>query len=89
MVSFRKQSLLLVRLVAYSHFIHHIPLLDRVDDLHAAEDLAENRMLAIQPRRGTCVMKNCEPLVLGPLLAIDRMPGPLWRRSLWNSSANL
>ena len=22
-------------------------------------------------------MKNCEPLVLGPRLAIDRMPGPV------------
>jgi hypothetical protein len=27
----------------------------------------------------TVQMKNCEPLVLGPALAIDRMPGPVWR----------
>lgn len=25
----------------------------------------------------TVVMKNCEPFVLGPALAIDRMPGPV------------
>ena len=25
----------------------------------------------------TVVMKNCEPLVLGPALAMDRMPGPV------------
>src|SRR5205085_4266268 len=37
----------------------------------------------------TWVMKNCEPLVFGPALAIERMPGPVCFRSLWNSSANL
>ena len=25
----------------------------------------------------TCVMKNCEPLVFGPELAIDSTPGPV------------
>ena len=29
----------------------------------------------------TVVMKNCEPLVLGPALAIERMPGLLCRSS--------
>ena len=37
----------------------------------------------------TCVMKNCEPLVFGPALAIESTPGPLCLRSLWNSSSNL
>src|SRR3954447_2295782 len=34
----------------------------------------------------TWVMKNCDPLELGPELAIERTPGPLCFRSLWNSS---
>jgi hypothetical protein len=36
----------------------------------------------------TVQRKNCEPLVLGPALAIERMPGPvcLWMKF---SSANL
>ncbi len=37
---------------------------------------------------GTCVMKNCEPFEFGPELAIERTPGPLCLRSLWNSSSN-
>ena len=32
--------------------------------------------------------KNCEPLVLGPALAMDRMPGPWWG-SVKFSSANV
>ena len=35
------------------------------------------------------VMKNWPPLVLGPRLAIDRMPGFEWRSVGLNSSANV
>src|SRR5687767_12394966 len=38
---------------------------------------------------GPRVMKNWLPLVLGPALAIDRMPARLWRSDGWNSSSNL
>eukprot|EP00967_Tisochrysis_lutea_P084239 scaffold117647_cov32-Tisochrysis_lutea.AAC.2 len=37
---------------------------------------------------GAHVMKNCEPLVLGPALAIDTVYGRSWRRLRWNSSSN-
>ncbi len=32
------------------------------------------------------VMKNWQPLVFGPLLAIDRMPAPVWGREKFSSS---
>ena len=32
------------------------------------------------------VMKNWQPLVLGPLLAMDRSPGPVCRRSKFSSA---
>ena len=35
---------------------------------------------------GATVMKNCEPLVLGPRFAHDSMFGRSWRRVGWNSS---
>src|SRR6185436_8296389 len=38
---------------------------------------------------GPSVMKNWLPLVLGPALAIDRMPALSWRAFGWNSSAKL
>ena len=31
---------------------------------------------------GAVQMKNCEPLVCGPALAIDRQPAPVWRPAL-------
>ena len=37
---------------------------------------------------GTRVTKNWLPLVFGPALAIDRMPGLSWRRPGANSSSN-
>ena len=37
---------------------------------------------------GTAVMKNCEPLVPGPALAMASRYGRLNDRSGWNSSAN-
>ena len=50
------------------------------DDVHAVDDLAEH---ACGDRRrcgvGASVMKNWPPLVLGPRLAIDRMPALSWR----------
>ena len=35
------------------------------------------------------VMKNCDPLLLGPALAIDKTPGLSCFKSEWNSSGNL
>ena len=46
----------------------------------------------------TCVQsmfaRTCEPLVLGPAFAMDRMPGPVWvslkfcaRRTMYRSQA--
>jgi hypothetical protein len=37
---------------------------------------------------GANVMKNCDPFVLAPELAIDSTPAPVCLRSRWNSSAN-
>merc|ERR1719152_9148 len=37
---------------------------------------------------GTVVMKNCEPLVLGPAFAIERVKGLSCFKDLWNSSSN-
>src|SRR5215213_8040293 len=34
----------------------------------------------------TYVMKNCDPPVFGPALAMERMPGLSWRSWGWNSS---
>ena len=34
------------------------------------------------------VIKNCEPLVLGPALAMDTVKGRSWRSFLSNSSSN-
>ena len=46
--------------------------------------------VCLPSRNGVAVvqMKNCEPLVLGPALAMDKMPTPVWR-SLKFSSGNL
>ena len=37
---------------------------------------------------GTVVMKNWEPFVLGPLLAMDSVKGRSWRSTRLNSSPN-
>lgn len=37
---------------------------------------------------GANVMKNCEPFVSGPELAIERIPAPVCFKSGWISSAN-
>ena len=37
---------------------------------------------------GASVMKNCDPLVLGPELAMERTPAPVCFRSEWISSLN-
>ena len=62
--------------------------LDRLDDVVPFEDLPENGVLAVQERRRHRHRKNCEPLVLGPALAMDRMRGPWWG-SVKFSSANV
>merc|ERR1719440_68474 len=38
--------------------------------------------------QGTVVTKNCDPLVLGPALAIDNVKGLSCFKDLWNSSSN-
>lgn len=38
---------------------------------------------------GASVMKNCDPFVLGPALAMLRMPAPVCFRSGWISSSNV
>ena len=45
---------------------------DRVDDLLGVlvGDLAEDACAVVEPLGGPVVMKNCEPLVPGPALAI-------------------
>jgi hypothetical protein len=61
--------------------------LDFLDDVHALNDFAEHNVLAIEPAPtriwhvATCDQavftvqrKNCEPLVPGPALAMDRTP---------------
>ena len=63
-------------------------LLDRVDRVHAGGHLPEHGVLAVQPLACSMVtMKNCEPLVLGPALAIASAP----RTILWSliSSSNV
>jgi hypothetical protein len=51
---------------------------DLVDDGlgRVVGDLAEDRVLALQPRVGSVVMKNCEPLVPSawPVMALRRRP---------------
>ena len=48
---------------------------DLLHHVRALGHLAEDHVLAVEPRVSTVVMKNCEPLVFGPALAIDRMNG--------------
>ena len=62
---------------------------DGVDDGLAFQHLPENRMAAVQMRRGNVVMKNWEPLVPGPAFAMESTPGPSCLRSGENSSSKL
>ena len=62
--------------------------LDRLDDVVPFEDLPEAVCLPFRNGVATVHRKNCEPLVLGPALAMDRMPGPWWG-SVKFSSANV
>src|SRR5229473_4648223 len=62
--------------------------LDRVDRVHALGHPAEHRVLPSSHGAASVVtMKNCEPFVLGPALAIARAP----RSILWslNSSSKV
>ena len=62
--------------------------LDLVDDVHALGDLTEDGVLAVEPRRCAVVtMKNCEPLVFGPALAMASAPRTIL--CSLNSSSNL
>lgn len=38
-------------------------------------------------RKGVATVqrKNCDPLVLGPALAMERIPGPVWGRVKFSS----
>ena len=71
-------------------FFHLVALLDGVDDF-CVSSMTSPKIECLLSSQGvaTCVMKNCEPLEFGPELAIERMPGPLCLRSLWNSSAKV
>jgi hypothetical protein len=54
--------------------------LELVDHVHPLGHLAEHGVLAVQPGQASAVtMKNCEPLVSGPALAIASAP----RTILW------
>ena len=50
---------------------------DTFDDIVIFDDLAENRMMVLEHGVGTTVTKNWELPVLGPALAIARIPGSL------------
>jgi hypothetical protein len=43
---------------------------------------------AVGLRTGAVVMKNWDPLVPGPALAMDSVNGLSWRSERWNSSSN-
>lgn len=73
--------------------------LQSLHDFHALHHLAEHHVMTVQMGSGdldftalherrTVVMKNCEPLVLGPAFAMDSRPARSWR-TLKFSSANL
>jgi hypothetical protein len=77
---------LLVRFVIRTHF----RIFDRSDHLIASGDATEDRVFVVQPRGGGSGDKEleqvirrrvrgrgltCEPLVLGPALAIDTVKG--------------
>lgn len=55
------------------HLLHHIV---------AFHDLTEHHVLPVEPT----VMKNWEPLVLGPAFAMLSSPGLLWTNSKFSSS---
>jgi acetyl-CoA acetyltransferase len=59
----------------------HVPVVTR---RHAALHANSHMKAPI-----TVEIKNCEPLVFGPELAMERTPGPACLRSLWNSSSKL
>ena len=52
---------------------HLLAGLDGLHDVHAFADLAEHGVVAVDHGVATVVMKNCEPPVSRPALAIERM----------------
>ena len=61
---------------------------NRFDDIHTITYAAKDNMLAVQPFRLDGAKEECDPLVFGPALAIDKIPGPVCF-SLKFSSGNL
>ena len=51
-------------------------LLDLPHYVHALHHGAEHHVAAVQPRRRSGGDENCDPLVLGPALAMESTPGP-------------
>ena len=65
------------------------PQFDLVENVAPRSQHAEDRVAEIARAVGSTVMKNCEPLVSGPLLAIASTPGPVNCSAALNSSSNL
>lgn len=61
---------------------------DPIDDLLAVDDFAKNCVLPVSQLVGATVIKNCDPFVLGPALAMASLPAwlKLWGEFLVSSS---
>ena len=60
---------------------------DRLADVVARDQLADDGVLIVEPAVGAAVMKNWQSLVSGPLLAKASRPEDVNRRSALNSSS--